>query len=238
MYLCRVAFYNLAPAAKISFSSRLLRNAYRTGIRQMSSGGHSGSSGGNMFYALMIGGVFAGAGLYAYKVLQEDKVRYNDRVAQLMEHPKSIQSESEEMPQELQPKSTEKTDCDEVPSPEVVEAREEASVAESVKQPEIPASVEPSKEKSTAEEEMITVLPASTSAKDDSQTPEVPEAGGEATEIIAVEVASPVVDDAEQTENPPAVVEPAVPSEEEEVTSEEEEVTSEEEEVTSAAQEQ
>ncbi|XP_072110853.1 uncharacterized protein [Mobula birostris] len=219
MYLCRVAFYNLAPAVKISFSSRLLRNAYRTGIRQMSSGGHSGSSGGNMFYALMIGGVFAGAGLYAYKVLQDDKVRYNDRVAQLMERPKSIQSDSEEMPQELQPKSTEKTDSDEVPSPEVVEAREEASVAESVEQPEIPASVEPSEEKSTAEEEMITVLPASTSAKDDSQTPEVPEAGGEATEIIAVEVASPVVDDVEQTENPPAVVEPAVPSEEEEVTS-------------------
>ncbi|XP_051895752.1 protein MGARP [Pristis pectinata] len=210
MYLCRVAYHNLAPVAKISFSSGLLRNVYRYGsIRQISSGGHGGSSGENMLYVLMVGGVFAGAGLYTYKVLHADKARYNDRIAEIMQH-----SKNEWKPKELQSKNS-----DEVQSPEVVEAGEEVSAAENVEQPESPSSIEPSEEKSIVEEEVIKVLPPSTSTKDDSQTPEAVEAGDEALEMVAVEVEVPVADGVEQTENLPTAVEPhEIPSEEEAVT--------------------
>ncbi|XP_078260834.1 uncharacterized protein mgarpa isoform X2 [Rhinoraja longicauda] len=198
MYLCRVAYLNLA---KLSTSSRLLRNVYRNGsIRQISSGGHSGSSGENMIYALIVGGVIGGGSLYTYKVLHNDKARYNDRIAEITERPKS-----ERTPKEPQPK-------DEVQPPEVVEAGEEVS-AENVEQPESPSAVEPNLEKSTVEEEVIEVLPLPT---DDSQTPEEVEASGETLESTAVEVEVPAANIVEQVENLPTDVEPNTMPEEDE----------------------
>ncbi|XP_055499450.1 protein MGARP isoform X2 [Leucoraja erinacea] len=199
MYLCRVAYHNLA---KLSISSRLLRNVYRDGsIRQLSFGGHSGSSGENMIYALIVGGVIGGGSLYTYKVLHNDKARYNDRVAEIMERPKN-----ESTPKELQPK-------DEVQPLEVVEAGEEGP-AENVEPLESPSTVEPNLEKSTVEEEVIEVLPLPTS--DDSQTSEEVEADAETLESTAVEEEVPAANIVEQVENLPMVAEPNMMPEEDE----------------------
>ncbi|XP_055499442.1 protein MGARP isoform X1 [Leucoraja erinacea] len=204
MYLCRVAYHNLA---KLSISSRLLRNVYRDGsIRQLSFGGHSGSSGENMIYALIVGGVIGGGSLYTYKVLHNDKARYNDRVAEIMERPKN-----ESTPKELQPKVTEK--ADEVQPLEVVEAGEEGP-AENVEPLESPSTVEPNLEKSTVEEEVIEVLPLPTS--DDSQTSEEVEADAETLESTAVEEEVPAANIVEQVENLPMVAEPNMMPEEDE----------------------
>ncbi|XP_069779208.1 uncharacterized protein mgarpa [Narcine bancroftii] len=208
MSLCRLAYHKLAPVAQISFSPRLLGKVARNGsIRQISSGGHSGSSGETMMYALVIGGVIAGAGLYTYKVLHTDKARYNDRITEIMERPKK----------EWTPKEKE---SGEEQSLEAVEAGEEASAAESVKQPAGRSTVEPNEEKSPEEEEVIQVLSPSTS--DDSQSPEELEACEETLESVAVEVEVPVALSVEQIENPPTGVEPdKMPLETEAVTPDE-----------------
>lgn len=154
-----------------------------------------------MIYALIVGGVIGGGSLYTYKVLHNDKARYNDRVAEIMERPKN-----ESTPKELQPK-------DEVQPLEVVEAGEEGP-AENVEPLESPSTVEPNLEKSTVEEEVIEVLPLPTS--DDSQTSEEVEADAETLESTAVEEEVPAANIVEQVENLPMVAEPNMMPEEDE----------------------
>uniref|UniRef100_UPI00398F3D6E protein MGARP-like n=1 Tax=Pristiophorus japonicus TaxID=55135 RepID=UPI00398F3D6E len=219
MYFCRAAWRDLVPLARISSSSRLIGNVYRNAsIRQMSSGGLPGSSSENTLYALMIGAVFVGGSLYTYKVLHTDKARYNDRVAEIMERPKS-----ESMAKESRPKKEDESD--DVQSPEVVEASGEASepvteeaevpAAESVEQPESPSTVaepneSPLEEKAATEEEVIEVLllPASAKESDDVQSPEVVEASGEASEPVTEEAEVPAAESVEQPESPSTVAEP------------------------------
>ncbi|XP_078394824.1 protein MGARP [Cetorhinus maximus] len=214
MYLCRIAWHNLVPMARVRSSSRLVGNMYRNAsIRQMSSGGPPGSSSGNMVYALMIGAVIAGGSVYTYKVLHKDKARYNERVAEIMERPKSELTA-------LQPKKS-----DQVQSPEVVESSGEASesvteevevpAAESAEQPESPAAVvetneSPSEGEAASEEEVIEVLspPASAKEPDEVQSPEVVEAAGEVTELVTEEAKVPVAETVEQPESPSTVAEP------------------------------
>ncbi|XP_067899823.1 protein MGARP isoform X2 [Heterodontus francisci] len=181
----------------------------------MSSSGPPGSSSENMLYALMVGAVIAGGSIYTYKVLHKDKARYNDRVAEIMERPKS-----EWTAKEWQPKKS-----DEVQSPEVIEASGEAlesateeveiPAAESVEKPESPSAVvepneSPLEGKAAVEEEMIEVLlpPASSKEPDDAQSPEVVEPGEEAPESVTEEVQVPTAESVEQPESPSTVVGP------------------------------
>ncbi|XP_067850190.1 protein MGARP [Heptranchias perlo] len=216
MYLCRAAWHNLVPLARTSSSSRLIRDVYRNAsIRQMSSGGLPGSSGENMLYALMVGAVFAGAGFYTYKILYTDKARYNDRIAEIMQRPKS----------ERTAKQRRAKKSDEVQSPEVAEAggealesvTEEAEVpaAETIEQPESPSTVvepneSPLEGEASAEEEVTEVVlpPAPVKESDEVQFPEVAEAGGEASESVTEEAEVPAADAIEQPESPSTVVEP------------------------------
>ncbi|XP_041042979.1 protein MGARP isoform X2 [Carcharodon carcharias] len=214
MYLCRIAWHNLVPLARVRSSSRLVGNMYRNAsIRQMSSGGPPGSSSENMVYALMIGAVIAGGSVYTYKVLRKDKARYNERVAEIMERPKSEWTA-------WQPKKS-----DQVQSPEVVESSGEPSesvteevevpAAESAEQPESSVAVvepneSPSEGEAASEEEVIEVLlpPASAKEPDEVQSPEVVEAAGEVTELVTEEAKVPVAETIEQPESPSTVAEP------------------------------
>uniref|UniRef100_A0A4W3H6M6 Apoptosis-inducing factor 1, mitochondrial n=1 Tax=Callorhinchus milii TaxID=7868 RepID=A0A4W3H6M6_CALMI len=51
--------------------------------RQMTSGGAPGDSTSSAIYIVLLGLSSLGAGVYVYKVLKEDKKRYNERVAQI-----------------------------------------------------------------------------------------------------------------------------------------------------------
>ncbi|XP_078066723.1 protein MGARP [Mustelus asterias] len=212
MYLCRTAWHNLVPLARNPTSSRAIRNVYRnTSIRQMSSGGPPGSSSENMILSLMVGAVIAGGSVYTYKVLHKDKTRYNERVTEIMERPKTEWRAS-------QPKKS-----DEVQPPEVVETSgessdpvtEEVKDPESVEEPEIPAAVvepkdNPLEGEATVEEEEIEVLPPPTSPKeaDEVQTPEVVEAAEENTETVSEEDKVPEAEITEEPARPSTLVEP------------------------------
>ncbi|XP_043530035.1 uncharacterized protein mgarpa isoform X2 [Chiloscyllium plagiosum] len=216
MYLCRIAWHNLVPLARIPPPSLLIRNVYRNAsIRQMSSHGPPGSSSESMLYTLMVGAVIAGSSVYTYKVLHKDKARYNERVAEIMGRPKG-----EWTAKEWQPKQS-----DEVQSPDVVATSEEASesateevkipVAASIEQAENPALVvEPSESplegEVAAEEALMEVLtpPASVKEPDDVQSLEVVGASEEATASGTEEAKVPTADSIEQPNSPSTIVEP------------------------------
>ncbi|XDV14728.1 hypothetical protein PO909_014928 [Leuciscus waleckii] len=84
---CRAAWQRLAPLARKSLTP-LLSNAVFP-IRQMSFG--LPASGTNMAYMLIGGSSLTAALVYAYKTINSDSARYNERIAQLEARPKIIQ---------------------------------------------------------------------------------------------------------------------------------------------------
>ncbi|CAM4499342.1 unnamed protein product [Leuciscus chuanchicus] len=82
---CRAAWQRLAPLARKSLTP-LLSNAVFP-IRQMSFG--LPASGTNMAYMLIGGSSLTAALVYAYKTINSDSARYNERIAQLEARPKS-----------------------------------------------------------------------------------------------------------------------------------------------------
>ncbi|KAK7166572.1 hypothetical protein R3I93_006354 [Phoxinus phoxinus] len=81
---CRAAWQRLAPLARKSLTP-LFSNAVFP-IRQMSFG--LPASGTNMAYMLIGGSSLTAALVYAYKTINSDSARYNERIAQLEARPK------------------------------------------------------------------------------------------------------------------------------------------------------
>ncbi|KAK7162055.1 hypothetical protein R3I94_004645 [Phoxinus phoxinus] len=81
---CRAAWQKLAPLARKSLTP-LFSNAVFP-IRQMSFG--LPASGTNMAYMLIGGSSLTAALVYAYKTINSDSARYNERIAQLEARPK------------------------------------------------------------------------------------------------------------------------------------------------------
>ncbi|XP_051557937.1 fibrous sheath CABYR-binding protein-like [Myxocyprinus asiaticus] len=85
MMYCRTAWQRLAPLASKTLSP-LSRNAVPT--RQMSFG--LPASGTNIAYMMLGGGSLTVALIYAYKTINSDSTRYNDRIAPIDARPKRV----------------------------------------------------------------------------------------------------------------------------------------------------
>ncbi|XP_003197682.2 uncharacterized protein mgarpb [Danio rerio] len=80
MMFCRAAWRRLAPLARKTLTPPLSSNAV-VPIRQMSFG--LPVSGTNMAYAVLCGSSLTAAIVYAYKTINSDSARYNERIAQI-----------------------------------------------------------------------------------------------------------------------------------------------------------
>lgn len=85
MMFCRAAWQRLAPLARKTLTP-LSSNAV-VPIRQMSFG--LPVSGTNMAYAVLCGSSLTAAIVYAYKTINSDSARYNERIAQIEARTKS-----------------------------------------------------------------------------------------------------------------------------------------------------
>ncbi|XP_030637027.1 apoptosis-inducing factor 1, mitochondrial isoform X2 [Chanos chanos] len=92
MLKCRTMWKKLAPLARAS-STLCRQTTRRTVLRhdktpalvqecQMSSGG-TGGGGENSIYYLLVGAACLGGGVYAYRTVSGDKVRYQDRISEI-----------------------------------------------------------------------------------------------------------------------------------------------------------
>ncbi|KAJ8385734.1 hypothetical protein AAFF_G00183340 [Aldrovandia affinis] len=90
MLNCKTVWQKLAPLARAS-SSLCRQNAKRTVLKcesrmtpvpraQMSSNAPGGD---HMLYYVLVGGVFLGGGVYAYRTIVGDKKRYDDRITEI-----------------------------------------------------------------------------------------------------------------------------------------------------------
>nr|XP_020466929.1 protein MGARP [Monopterus albus] len=95
MFSCRAAWRKCGPLARRA-TYRLPQNVVQQ--RLMSS--VPGGSGENIFYIVLCGGVFVGAISYAYSTMSTDRIRYNERIAQI-----NAQSKAEWVPKPWPPKS-------------------------------------------------------------------------------------------------------------------------------------
>uniref|UniRef100_A0A8D0GLY9 L-amino-acid oxidase n=1 Tax=Sphenodon punctatus TaxID=8508 RepID=A0A8D0GLY9_SPHPU len=67
-------------------------------LRQMANSGVPGGKSDSSVFALIIGLSTLGAGAYVYKMLKEDKVRYNDRVEKMITQPQTDPNARSEVP--------------------------------------------------------------------------------------------------------------------------------------------
>ncbi|KAL4648332.1 apoptosis-inducing factor 1, mitochondrial isoform X2 [Arapaima gigas] len=111
MLRCKTLWHKLAPLARAS-SAFCRHNVKRKGLRcdnMMSafprahmSSGTPDSGGDKMMYILFVGAACLGGGFYTYKLLSEDKNRYQHRIAE-------INSRQEKFPEPLTTQQTEPT---------------------------------------------------------------------------------------------------------------------------------
>ncbi|CAB1327367.1 unnamed protein product [Coregonus sp. 'balchen'] len=92
MFFCRSAWQKLGLLARMTVALPLSRN-----VRQMSFGIPGGSS-TNMAYFVLCGGGLTAAVVYAYKTVNGDSERYNDRLAEMNLRPKG-EAEEEAAPE-------------------------------------------------------------------------------------------------------------------------------------------
>ncbi|XP_048053296.1 protein MGARP-like isoform X1 [Megalobrama amblycephala] len=85
MMFCRAAWQRLAPLARKTLSPLSSNAVFPT--RQMSFG--LPASGTNIAYLVIGGSSLTAALVYAYKTINSDSARYNERIAQLEARPKS-----------------------------------------------------------------------------------------------------------------------------------------------------
>ncbi|XP_034759261.1 apoptosis-inducing factor 1, mitochondrial-like isoform X2 [Acipenser ruthenus] len=132
MLKCRTAWQKLAPLVRPS--STLCRksakqtvlkceSSFRPMQRASMSSGPPGGSSDNLLYYLLVGGTVIGGGVYAYSTLHGDKVRYQERIAEIVSR-----QNKELTPTELQP--IEKGEGGSEKDPQI--AKEEAVVPEEV----------------------------------------------------------------------------------------------------------
>nr|XP_046196529.1 enolase-phosphatase E1-like [Oncorhynchus gorbuscha] len=122
MFFCRSVWQRLGLLARMTVAPPLSRNVVP--VRQMSVGIPGGSA-TNVAYAVLCGGGLTAAVVYAYKTVNGDSERYNDRLAEMNLRPKEAAPAAEEA------------------APAADEAADEAApAAEEVESPEEPAPVE------------------------------------------------------------------------------------------------
>ncbi|KAL1023861.1 hypothetical protein UPYG_G00047450 [Umbra pygmaea] len=95
MLFCRAAWQRLGPLARKTVFLPIFRNA---GQRRHMSFGIPGGSATNMAYVVLCGGGLTAAVVYAYKTVNGDSERYNDRLAEISSRPKEAALVQEEEP--------------------------------------------------------------------------------------------------------------------------------------------
>ncbi|XP_036974660.1 apoptosis-inducing factor 1, mitochondrial isoform X5 [Acanthopagrus latus] len=147
MLKCRTVWKKLAPLARAS-STVCRQNVRRTGLpngripalvpaAHMSTGPAGGGGGENRLYFALVGAAFVATGIYAYRTVQGDKQRYQERIEEISSRPNKATAKDPDTP--IQPEPT----AAEVPETAPVEAAEPEAVPEPEPQA-APSAEEPS----------------------------------------------------------------------------------------------
>ncbi|XP_041657869.1 apoptosis-inducing factor 1, mitochondrial isoform X3 [Cheilinus undulatus] len=249
MLKCRTAWKKLAPLARAS-STVCRQNVRRAGLNHgrlpaqipvaHMSTGPAGGGRENQLYALLVGAVCLGGGIYAYRTIKGDQIRYQERIDDISTRHK-VTTEQPDEPIEAEPPAVEATEPEAAPEPEptpepVAEPSSEPQAEPTPEEPSSPApeaeAEAPSEttESAPAEEAVVEAPPEE--AAEVAEPPAAPvveevaeeavvEAPPEEAAEVAETPAAPVVEEeplpppepspAEPTELPPS--EPVVESE-------------------------
>ncbi|KAM8742341.1 apoptosis-inducing factor 1, mitochondrial isoform 3-T3 [Acanthopagrus schlegelii] len=134
MLKCRTVWKKLAPLARAS-STVCRQNVRRTGLpngripalvpaAHMSTGPAGGGGGENRLYFALVGAAFVATGIYAYRTVQGDKQRYQERIEEISSRPNKATEKDPDTP--IQPEPT----AAEAPETAAVEAAEPEAVPE------------------------------------------------------------------------------------------------------------
>ncbi|XP_036974658.1 apoptosis-inducing factor 1, mitochondrial isoform X3 [Acanthopagrus latus] len=192
MLKCRTVWKKLAPLARAS-STVCRQNVRRTGLpngripalvpaAHMSTGPAGGGGGENRLYFALVGAAFVATGIYAYRTVQGDKQRYQERIEEISSRPNKATAKDPDTP--IQPEPT----AAEVPETAPVEAAEPEAVPEPEPQA-APSAEEPSPPAPAAE----AAAPSETTEPPPAEEPVVEAAPEEAAPVEAAQVeAAPV----------------------------------------------
>ncbi|XP_041076352.1 apoptosis-inducing factor 1, mitochondrial-like isoform X2 [Polyodon spathula] len=149
MLKCRTAWQKLAPLVRPS--STLCRKSAKQSVlkcgssfrpmqRASMSSGPPGGSSDNLLYYLLVGGTVLGGGVYAYNTLHGDKVRYQERIAEIGSRQKKELTPTEVQPTAKGEGGSEKETAppSEAPPVETEHPPLEAVAPETVPRPEVP----------------------------------------------------------------------------------------------------
>ncbi|MBN3283116.1 AIFM1 factor, partial [Polyodon spathula] len=149
MLKCRTAWQKLAPLVRPS--STLCRKSAKQSVlkcgssfrpmqRASMSSGPPGGSSDNLLYYLLVGGTVLGGGVYAYNTLHGDKVRYQERIAEIGSRQKKELTPTEVQPTAKGEGGSEKESAppSEAPPVETEHPPLEAVAPETVPRPEVP----------------------------------------------------------------------------------------------------
>ncbi|XP_060911556.1 apoptosis-inducing factor 1, mitochondrial isoform X6 [Labrus mixtus] len=131
MLKCRTVWRKLAPLARAS-STVCRQNVRRTGLTHgrlpaqvpaaHMSTGPTGGGRENQLYFLLVGVTCVGAGVYAYRTVKGDQLRYQDRIDEISSRQEKFNTENSDTPSESEPvlaaESVEATETQVVPKPE------------------------------------------------------------------------------------------------------------------------
>ncbi|XP_041657876.1 apoptosis-inducing factor 1, mitochondrial isoform X10 [Cheilinus undulatus] len=205
MLKCRTAWKKLAPLARAS-STVCRQNVRRAGLNHgrlpaqipvaHMSTGPAGGGRENQLYALLVGAVCLGGGIYAYRTIKGDQIRYQERIDDISTRHK-VTTEQPDEPIEAEPPAVEATEPEAAPEPE--------PTPEPVAEPSSEPQAEPTPEE-----------PSSPAPEAEAEAP------SETTESAPEPLPPPEPSPAEPTELPPSepVVESEPPAEAESPTAE------------------
>ncbi|XP_020485902.1 apoptosis-inducing factor 1, mitochondrial isoform X5 [Labrus bergylta] len=127
MLKCRTVWRKLAPLARAS-STVCRQNVRRTGLTHgrlpaqvpaaHMSTGPAGGGRENQLYFLLVGVACVGGGVYAYRTVKGDQLRYQDRIDEIASRQEKFNTEKPDTPSESEPPAVEATETQVVPKPE------------------------------------------------------------------------------------------------------------------------
>ncbi|XP_041657878.1 apoptosis-inducing factor 1, mitochondrial isoform X12 [Cheilinus undulatus] len=156
MLKCRTAWKKLAPLARAS-STVCRQNVRRAGLNHgrlpaqipvaHMSTGPAGGGRENQLYALLVGAVCLGGGIYAYRTIKGDQIRYQERIDDISTRHK-VTTEQPDEPIEAEPPAVEATEPEAAPEPEPTPepVAEPSSEPQAEPTPEEPSSPAPEAE--------------------------------------------------------------------------------------------
>ncbi|XP_059207473.1 apoptosis-inducing factor 1, mitochondrial isoform X1 [Centropristis striata] len=157
MLKCRTVWKKLAPLARTSSTvcrqnvRRTVLNNGRTSTLVPAAPMSSGPAGGgkeNQVYVLLVGAACLAGGVYAYRTVKGDKVRYQERLDEIASRPHkqaAQEAETPATPEPSEPPVVEATETEAVPEPEPEAAPSPEPEAAAEPEPEAaPSPAEPS----------------------------------------------------------------------------------------------